>query len=86
MRLDPQGNAADMLGANIAGRPSLCEVFEGHIKLGEARIFDVAVGVDLVPAGEESRLSGVKQGLVRVPARERWLTRMLDGEMDEYDT
>ena len=83
--LDPQGNAADMLGANIAGRPSLCEVFEGHIKLGEARIFDVAVGVDLVPAGEESRLSGVEQGLVRVPARERWLTRMLDGEMDEYE-
>jgi chromosome partitioning protein len=82
--LDPQGNAADMLGAEISGHPSLCEVFEGQVKLGEARILDVAVGVDLVPAGEESRLSGVEQGLVRVPARERWLSRMLDGELDEY--
>jgi len=28
--LDPQGDASDMLGADITGRPSLCEVFEGH--------------------------------------------------------
>jgi len=40
--------------------------------------------VDLVPAGEEPRLAGVEQGLVRVPARERWLHRMLDGQVDGY--
>ncbi len=82
--LDPQGNAADLLGVDVARHPSLCEVFEGQLELGEARIVDVAVGVDLVPAGEESRLAGVEQGLVRVPARERWLSRMLDGQLDEY--
>jgi chromosome partitioning protein len=83
--LDPQGNAGDMLGANIAGQLSLCDVFEGRAQLGEARMINVATGVDLVPAGEESRLSGVEQGLVRVPARERWLTRTLDGQVNEYD-
>lgn len=82
--LDPQGNAADMLGVDVAGHFSLCEVFEGNVKLGEARMFNVAERVDLVPAGEESRLSGVEQGLVRVPAREQWLSRMFDGELDEY--
>jgi len=83
--LDPQGNAGDMLGADVAGRASLCDVFEGRVALGEARMLDVAAGLDLVPAGEESRLSGVEQGLVRVPARERWLTRMLAGQVDEYE-
>ncbi len=83
--LDPQGNAGDMLGADITGRPSLCEVFEGEADVGEARIIDVTEGVDLLPAGEESRLSGVEQGLVRVPARERWLSRMLDGQTEDYE-
>ena len=71
--LDPQGNAGDMLGTNIAGKLSLCHVFEGRAKLGDARWSTWPRGVDLVPAGEDSRLSGVEQGLVRVPARERWL-------------
>lgn len=83
--LDPQGNAGDMLSASVAGQLSLCEVFEGRVKLSEARMIDVAIGVDFVPAGEESRLSGVEQGLVRVPARERWLSRTLDGQVNEYD-
>lgn len=82
--LDPQGNAADMLGASVSGRPSLCEVFEGKVALGDTRMFEVAAGVDLVPAGDESRLSGVEQGLVGVPAREQWLMRMLASQVDEY--
>lgn len=82
--LDPQGNAADMLGLNVRGLPSLCDVFEGAASIADARIFDVAAGVDLVPAGDESRLSGVEQGLVNVPAREQWLSRMLAGQLDDY--
>ncbi len=82
--LDPQGNAADMLGASVGGRPSLCEVFEGKVSLSDVRMFDVAPGVDLVPAGDESRLSGVEQGLVNVRAREHWLSRMLVGRVAEY--
>jgi chromosome partitioning protein len=82
--LDPQGNAADMLGASVSGRPSLCEVFEGKVALSDTRMFEVAAGVDLVPAGDESRLSGVEQGLVGVPAREQWLMRMMAGQVDEY--
>jgi len=82
--LDPQGNAADMLGASAGGRASLCDVFEGTLSIANARMFDVAVGVDLVPAGDESRLSGVEQGLVGVPAREQWLTRMLSGNVGLY--
>jgi chromosome partitioning protein len=83
--LDPQGNAGDMLGANIAGKLSLCHVFEGRATVTDARLIGVAEGVDLVSAGEDSRLSGVEQGLVRVPARERWLSRTLDGQVDEYE-
>jgi len=82
--LDPQGNAADMLGASVRGLPSLCDVFQGAVSIAEARIFNVGAGVDLVPAGDESRLSGVEQGLVNVPAREQWLSRMLAGHLDEY--
>lgn len=82
--LDPQGNAADMLGLNVHGLPSLCDVFEGAASIADARIFDVEAGVDLVPAGDESRLSGVEQGLVNVPAREQWLSRMLAGQLDDY--
>ncbi len=82
--LDPQGNAGDMLGADVAGRLSLCDIFEGRADVAQARLRDVAEGVDLLPAGEDSRLSGGEQGLVRVAARERWLSRTLEGQLEEY--
>jgi chromosome partitioning protein len=83
--LDPQGNAADMLGSRVAGRLSWCDVFEGKVTVAGARVLDVAERVDLVPAGDDSRLSGVEQGLVGVPAREQWLSRMLAGQVEEYE-
>jgi len=83
--LDPQGNAGDMLSVQTAEQPSWLEVFEGASDVRSARIHDVAVGVDLICAPEQSRLAGVEQGLVTVAARERWLQRVLAGQHDDYD-
>ena len=83
--MDPQGNSADMVGAHVAGARSWVDVFEGTVDVAGARICDVLPGLDLVAAGEESRLSGVEQGLVAVPRREEWLARALHGHHDGYD-
>jgi len=48
-------------------------------------LLDVLPGLDLVAAGDESRLSGVEQGLVAVPRREEWFARALHGQHDAYD-
>ena len=52
---------------------------------GRPATFDVPLGVDLVPAARSLAYRGQK-GPRRCPARERLADRMLDGEMDEYDT
>jgi len=82
--LDPQSNAADMVGLDLAGYPGLLEIFEER-----ASVFDVIVptefGFDLLPAGDESRGAAVEQALVTRPAREGWLGRTLDGQVDGYD-
>jgi len=83
--IDPQGNSADMVGAPVAGARSWVDVFEGAVDVAGARILDVLPGLDLVAAGDESRLSGVEQGLVAVPRREEWLARALHGQHDDYD-
>ncbi|MDQ3492068.1 MAG: ParA family protein, partial [Chloroflexota bacterium] len=83
--MDPQGNSADMVGAHVAGARSWVDVFEGAVDVAGACLRDVLPGLDLVAAGDESRLSGVEQGLVTVPRREEWLARALHGQHDGYD-
>jgi chromosome partitioning protein len=81
--LDPQSNAGDMLGMDLFGIPALAEVFEQRVSVVDA-IVETPWGIDLLPAGEESRAAGVEQALVNQPARERWLERTLAGQVDPY--
>jgi len=69
----------------IAGARSWVDVFEGTVDVAGCRVCDVLPGLDLVAAGDESRLSGVEQGLGTVPRREGWLARALHGHHDAYD-
>lgn len=82
--LDPQSNAADMVGLDVAGYPGLPEVFEERATVAEV-IRPTGYGFDLLPAGADSRAAGVEQALVTRPAREGWLGRTLDGHVDGYD-
>jgi len=83
--LDPQGNAGDMLGVDVEGQRSWVEVYTGQVSVRDARVLGVAAGVDLVCAPENSELAGVELGLVNIPARERWLARVLEDQHDDYD-
>jgi chromosome partitioning protein len=86
--MDPQNNVADLLGMadlDEVGAPSLVDVFAGTRSVVEAIAHDERTGLDVLPAGAEARLSGVESGLLGYPAREHWLTRTLDGEVDDYD-